>query len=71
MIAACLRRLSEDELSERVTADALLELERLFGSARDAGCAMAVPASTPLEDPDTVAASLVALVGDLLARVQG
>ncbi len=66
-VANRLALLLADPVSSRVTADALESLPRLFGSAGAAGSQMAARAASPLEDPDTVRASLVALT-DALVR---
>lgn len=58
--------LRADDTSRAVTASAIEQLAQLFGSPRSIGCEMAVRAAGPLEHGDVLAASLVALSGDLL-----
>ena len=50
-------------------ADAVGHLEPLFGSVDATGVAMAVRAAGPNAAPDTIAASLTALVSDLLSAL--
>lgn len=59
--------LTDTELSAAVTEEAVGLLPELFGLADSPGVAMAVRATGAAEDPATIAASLVALVGDLLS----
>lgn len=61
-----LTALARDELSAAVTVEAQAHLERLFSTAASEGALMAARAAGPSEDPATIAASLAALVNDLL-----
>ncbi len=60
--------LSGTELSASVTSEAITLLPALFGSTDGEGVAMAVRAVGAAEDSATIAASLVALVDELLSR---
>ena len=62
-----LDQLRSHELSAVVTAEAIGHLEPLFGSVDATGVAMAVRAAGPNAAPATIAASLTALVSDLLS----
>ena len=64
-----LRVLREDPLAGVVTREALGHLRDLFGTTRAVGTLMTVRATTPLEDPATIANSCVALVEELLDRL--
>ena len=65
-IARRISRLLDDPISKHVTATALESLPRLFGSPGAPGGQMAARASGPLEDADTVQASLAALTEALI-----
>ena len=64
-LARRLGQLGSHELSTAVTTEAIGHLEPLFGSLDAIGVAMAVRAAGPIAAPDTIAASLTALVSDL------
>lgn len=66
VLAARLRVLLADEISAEVTREALEYLGDQFGGRRRRGALMAAQAATPLEDPETIAASCAVLAGDLL-----
>ena len=66
-LAKRLDQLRSHELSAVVTAEAIGHLEPLFGSVDATGVAMAVRAAGPNAAPATIAASLTALVSDLLS----
>lgn len=70
-LAHRLSALATAELSADVTSEASRLLPELFGTGENAGVAMAVRAAGVAEDPATLAASFVALVGDLLAAMNG
>jgi hypothetical protein len=61
--------LLRDDLSAEVTRAALTHLQGLFGDLDGEGCQMARRATDLLDDPDTVAASCVALAQDLIDAV--
>jgi hypothetical protein len=66
-----IERLRESRLSADVTNEAIAMLPRLFGDANSEGVAMAVRAAGDSdEDPETIAASLVALVADLVTALE-
>ena len=65
-LCARLVSLRQDDLSKGVTDEAIAQLGSLLGSTDSIGVRMAVSAVGILEDPDFVASSMVALVGDLL-----
>ena len=60
-------RLRAHELSAAVTVEAVAQLEPLFGRVDAIGVEMAIRAAGLDADPDTIAASMTALVSDLLA----
>ena len=64
-----LHPLLSHELSAAVTTEAIGHLAELFVGMDAAGVAMAVRAAGPGTAPDTIAASLNALVSDLLAEL--
>lgn len=68
-LATGFQRLADAELAADVTREAVAYAEELFATAAAVGSTMAARAATPLEDPDTVAASCAALASDLLAAV--
>lgn len=68
-LASHLGQLGSHDLSAEVAAEAIEHLDRLFGSPQATGVAMAVRAAGPTADPDTVAASFLALVSDLLSAL--
>ncbi len=69
-LAAGLQRLAGADLSAEVTQEAISYLAELFSTPDAPGSRMAARAATPLEDPDTVAASCAALAGDLLSATE-
>jgi hypothetical protein len=69
-LAAGLHRLAGVDLSAEVTEEAITYLTELFSTPDAPGSMMAARAATPLEDPDTVAASCAALAGDLLSATE-
>ena len=68
-LANRLDQLRSDELSATVTAEAIGHLEPLFGGAESTGVNMAVRSAGPNAAPATIAASLTALVSDLLSAL--
>ena len=68
-LADRLKRLAVDEQSASVTADAINELENTFGSTDAIGVEMAIRAAGLGTEPDTIAASMTALVSDLLTAL--
>ncbi len=66
-LASRLVQLGSHDLSAEVTAEAIEHLNPLFGNQRATGVTMAVRAAGRTADPDTVTASFLALVSDLLA----
>lgn len=66
-LAETLRRLRGDEISQEVTAQALIYLEQLFASANALGATMAGRAEEGVGQPDTVSASVSFLAQDLLS----
>lgn len=64
------RRLLSDPLSQKTTDRAIMQLPYLFGRINAPGTQMAVRAAHPLENSETLAASLVALTEDLLRTLQ-
>lgn len=66
-LAETLRRLRGDEISQEVTAQALIYLEQLFASANALGATMAGRAEEGVGQPDTVSASVSFLSQDLLS----
>jgi hypothetical protein len=67
VLVQSLAELSEAKLSGQVTQEAVLHLDRLFGSVQAPGSMMAARAVGVLEDPATIAASCETLIGDLLS----
>lgn len=65
-LASRLDRLRSHELGGEVTAEAIGQLEPLFGNIDATGVRMAVRAAGTSADPDTTAASLTTLVLNLL-----
>jgi hypothetical protein len=65
-----LSTLRASDLAADVTAEALAELTVLFGASSSSGVVMAVRAAGPNEDPDTIAGSFVALIGDLINAIR-
>lgn len=65
-LATGLAMLIDHELSAQTTRESIDALRRLFGSRNSEGVAMALRAATPLVDTGELAASIVALVNDLL-----
>ena len=61
--------LTSNSLSSQVTDTAIRQLPILFGKVDSVGTQMAVDAAVPLEDGDTLAASLVVLIEDLLHQL--
>jgi hypothetical protein len=68
-LATRLSVLTGIELSASVTNEAIRLVPELFGTVDSAGVTMAVRAAGAAEDPNTIAASLVALVDDLRSRL--
>jgi hypothetical protein len=66
MLASRLDELAHSELAVQTTSEAIGNLPALSGDTRAAGVAMAVRAAGDQEDHETIAASFVALVEDLL-----
>jgi hypothetical protein len=66
-LAGGLRRLADTEVAGTVTVEAIKHADTLLTDADAPGARMAARAVGDLEDPLTVALSLAALVGDLLA----
>jgi len=69
-LAKRLERLRREEVSGFVTALAVENLAKMFGTPRSAGCAMAARAAAPLESEDVVAAAAVALSFDLMEALK-
>ena len=59
------------EISSAVTVEALTQLPGFFGSSDAPGIGMAVRAAGPAAAAEEIAASMAALVSDLVAMVQG
>jgi hypothetical protein len=70
-LAERLNLLASSDLAGEVTAEARVQLTELFVSPDAEAVVMAVRAAGPEEDADTIAASLVALVQDLLDAWRG
>ena len=68
-LADRLKRLAVDDQSASVTADAINELENTFGSTDAIGVEMAIRAAGLGAEPATIAASMTALVSDLLTAL--
>lgn len=68
-LQAGMDRLLSNEISSETTREAIEAFGGLFASEDSEGTIMAVRAASPLEDPDVVAASIVALANDLLDRL--
>jgi len=68
-LAQRLDRLRGHDLSEGVTVEAITQLDPLFGRLDAVGVEMAIRAAGPGADPDTIAASMTALVSDLLTEL--
>lgn len=64
-----LSRLRGSDVARQVTAESIGLLPRLFGDVSAEGVKMAVRAAGESEDAATIAASLIALVDDLLLLV--
>lgn len=69
-VATRLGHMLGDSVAEDVTRQAIDHLPELFGAPGSAGVTMAVRAAGIAEPPDVLAASLVALVEDLIAELQ-
>jgi len=69
-LAQRFRRLLAESLSRRVAEAARTQLPQLFGRINAPGTQMAVRAAHPLENGETLAASLAALMEDLLRALQ-
>ena len=69
-LAATLADLTEDPRASEITQASLEYLAKLFGAEDAVGTRLAVRATAGLEDPDTIAASCVALTSDLLAALK-
>lgn len=70
-LATRLGRLRVEDLSAPVTDEAIAELGPIFGATGAVGTAMAIRAAGPQADPAVVAASMTALIDDLLAELTG
>ncbi len=70
LLADRLRTLTSSDLSGPVTAEAIAVLPDLFGATPSEGTNMAVRAAGADEDSATIAASVVALVNDLMELLQ-
>lgn len=70
-LAAGLARLVDHGVSQGVAAEAVSKLVPLFATPAAVGIRMAVRAAGPDADPDVIAASLQALVSDLVAATGG
>src|SRR5262249_29130509 len=68
-LAVTVRSLLKEEISGTVTREALSYLADLFSNVRGRGAAMAAQAAAPLEDPETITSSCVALARDLLGAI--
>jgi len=68
-LAERLNRLRAHELSGAVTDEGLVHLATLFGRTDSVAVQMAIRAASIGVDPDTIAASTTALVGDLLEEL--
>ncbi len=68
-LAQTFKRLLTNDLSKKVTGDALKLLDTLFSTADSEGLRQVVEAIGPLDDPKTIAASCAALTQDLLRAV--
>lgn len=68
-LASALKVLEANELSRDVTAIALSEMPRLFGTPRSPASMMAAAAAAPVEPGDIIAASCAALVSELLGML--
>lgn len=62
-------QLRASEVSAAVTQEAVEQLDALFGSVDAVGVQMVVRAAGPNADPDLTAASMIALVADLLSEL--
>ena len=62
--------LARHELSSAVTGEAVAHLSALFGRSDSVGIEMAVRAAGPNAEVDVIAASMTALVSDLLATIR-
>ncbi len=62
-------RLREHDLSAAVTVEAIGQFTPLFGRSDAVGVEMAIRAAGPDADPDTITASMTALISDLLAEL--
>ena len=68
-LARSLDQLRSHDQCAVVTAEAIEQLDPLFGNPQATGAAMAVRAAGPTAGPDTVAVSFAVLVSDLLAAL--
>jgi hypothetical protein len=68
-LAMGLARLRTTDVSETVTTEAIELGRELLADTSAAGVAMAVRAAGPAEDAEAIAASLVALWGDLVRKL--
>ena len=64
-----LDRLRKHDLSAGVTVEAIGQLAPLFGRSDAVGVEMAIRAAGIGADTDTIAASMIALISDLLAEL--
>lgn len=70
-LVAGLARLVDHEVSQTVATEAVSQLAPLFAAQEAVGIRMAVRAAGPDTEPDVIAASLRALVSDLVAATGG
>lgn len=70
-LATRLARLRVEDPSAPVTNEAIAELASLLGTTGAVGTAMAIRAAGPQAGPAVVAASMTALIDDLLAELAG
>ena len=70
-LAEGLAQLMDHEVSQTVATEALSQLSPLFAAPDAVGVRMAVRAAGPDAEPDVIAASLRALVSDLVAATGG
>lgn len=70
VVSMRLTTLTDDDLAGPVTTEAIGFLPALFGTADGPGSQMAARAAAGAEDPDVIAASCAALVGELLSVME-
>lgn len=69
-LAEVFAKLMQDQLADAVTRRGHEYLRELFGAEGATGTVMAVRATAGIEDPATIAATCVAVAGDLLAALE-